>query len=920
MSQEPQVRRSRFDMLRSAAGGKRRWLYIVPPVCTAGVLLSAWLVLGDALFSQGPLSPSHAMLSRDCQTCHPASVGTSRWPSLRRSNTDTNRACLRCHQRTIGHSSQTWTATHHERAVSDHTACARCHSEHRGRVLSQIDDEACVRCHRDLRTQQSDVQVSTQITDFSGSRSDSEAATYLHPEFRVLTDKRPDPGVLKFNHQRHLFAGSLPGPLGRVVSLQCQDCHRNQGSGPWRFGRESDSTQSATAAPREAHMQPIAYAQHCAGCHALTLSDQADLLLGNDSVARGEIPHATPAVIRSYLRSQLAAASLRPEASARALHTLEQRLYASQAPGSTGCRMCHELKWEGIDPDELPVIVPTALPTRFLPRARFSHARHEASALGGYGALNLPAEVGDCLVCHGRAVDSQRTSDVMLPSIDECRRCHSQARGQKASARGGVSDRCTTCHVYHVPPPQSQGPTPRSDDATEDTPPPSLVEAGRHEVRRGLSKSTPQWPLSAFFALPSQVWGLPDVKPGSERFAQEVFQRYGLFPADLPNDGLPLGLIRTERTWNGQPGLIVTCEFCHSSSLFGRIVIGQPNPFSDMEALWRDLDQVGDGPGPDPFYAKTPAGNTVVNGADHLGLLGLYYRNPDLSPNWTKAARWLLTTNRSDRPSEMKAEFDALAYIKTPPWYTYATRKSGSCGLYADGGQPKYGNFAAFTYLLTFRDSDGQDLASALAAWKRSAPAFLSSLPAPAYPFALRSELLPKGRALYEASCARCHGYYAPTSTSPAALSYPGRVYPLSEIQTDPKRAHFPPTFTARIQQILNETYTITDGYAAPPLTAIWSRAPYLHNGSVPTLLELLDPPSRRATYVLAADPNRTADFDTTRVGWRVEPPPVGASPSTVHRLYDAAFVDGLGNSGHLYGAELRPDDRMALIEFLKTL
>jgi hypothetical protein len=88
----------------------------------------------------------------------------------------------------------------------------------------------------------------------------------------------------------------------------------------------------------------------------------------------------------------------------------------------------------------------------------------------------------------------------------------------------------------------------------------------------------------------------------------------------------------------------------------------------------------------------------------------------------------------------------------------------------------------------------------------------------------------------------------------------------------------------------------------------------------VPTLLALLDPSLRRARYVLVADPNLITDFDQERVGWRVEEPPPGATPSTVHRLYDPAYVDGLTNSGHLYGAELGAEDRNALIEFLKTL
>jgi hypothetical protein len=86
----------------------------------------------------------------------------------------------------------------------------------------------------------------------------------------------------------------------------------------------------------------------------------------------------------------------------------------------------------------------------------------------------------------------------------------------------------------------------------------------------------------------------------------------------------------------------------------------------------------------------------------------------------------------------------------------------------------------------------------------------------------------------------------------------------------------------------------------------------------VPTLAELLDPPSRRARYVLAADPNHPADFDQARVGWRCDDLPAGSQG--VHRAYDPSRIPGLGNAGHLYGAELDATGRAALIEFLKTL
>lgn len=887
-----------------------RRLYWLAPLLCAALLGGAVAWRQEALFSPGPLSPGHAVIEADCARCHSTSLRRLHLPGAQGAALALNRDCLRCHQRTIGHSERTQTATHHERVPGDGRPCADCHREHQGRALTLVDDRPCLGCHADLRAAQREISVAARIDTFTAAGAASGAGG-VHPEFRWHVEKRPDPGTLRFNHRRHLH-DQVPGPDGKPVSLRCQDCHRQAGLDlPWRFGKERGerAADDAASVPHGEHMAPISYAAHCAGCHPLPQPTQA--LRGDDAVPRGEVPHTTPGAIRTYLRGQLAASLRAPVEPARLeaqVRAIERGVYGSEGQG---CRRCHQIKEDPRDAGAPPTVVPTALPPRFLPRARFHHARHTAAALGAYKDERLP----DCLACHPGAADSTRTADVLIPGIAECRRCHGPATGRGAASRGGAPARCVTCHSYHVPPPQALGPTPMVEGAEGQQKGallPSMVKAGMRETRHGLRRALPRWPLSAFFELPARVWGLPDIEPGSERFRREVFSRYGLFPADFPNDGLPMGLLRTERTADGEPGLVVTCELCHSSSLFGRIVIGQPNPFVDFERIWNDLDQAGGKTPEAGVYAKTPAGNTVVNGADHLGLLGLFLRNPDLSINSVSMLRVL-----GGMMEDLRPEFDALAYIKTPSWYTYRTRVAGKSGLYADGGQPKNGNFAAYTYMVSFYDKDGQDLAAALAAWQRSGHAFLSSLEAPRYPFPIRAELLPLGRQVYGELCAACHGTYAPDG-GPETLSYPGLVFAASEVGTDPKRSAFPASFVQRTREVLKEEYTITGGYAAPPLSGVWARAPYLHNGSVPTLWELLDPPSRRARYALAADPNDPADYDQVRVGWRCDPLPEDGA--AVHRAYDPSRVPGLGNGGHPYGAELDAARRAALIEYLKTL
>lgn len=105
-----------------------------------------------------------------------------------------------------------------------------------------------------------------------------------------------------------------------------------------------------------------------------------------------------------------------------------------------------------------------------------------------------------------------------------------------------------------------------------------------------------------------------------------------------------------------------------------------------------------------------------------------------------------------------------------------------------------------------------------------------------------------------------------------------------------------------------------TDGYVAPPLDGVWATAPYLHNGSVPTLHDLLKSDERPERWQRSFGTG-IRDFDETRVGWKVKRNPAG----TDRRIYDTR-KPGYGNDGHTFGDSLSAGARANLIEYLKTL
>ncbi|MGA8411162.1 MAG: di-heme-cytochrome C peroxidase [Xanthobacteraceae bacterium] len=97
--------------------------------------------------------------------------------------------------------------------------------------------------------------------------------------------------------------------------------------------------------------------------------------------------------------------------------------------------------------------------------------------------------------------------------------------------------------------------------------------------------------------------------------------------------------------------------------------------------------------------------------------------------------------------------------------------------------------------------------------------------------------------------------------------------------------------------------------YAARPLYGIWAAAPYLHNGSVPTLYDLLLPPDQRPKR-FALGPR---EYDPVKIGFAVN-----AACNQQDCIVDTTRT-GDGNGGHLWGTDLAEPDRISLLEYLKT-
>jgi hypothetical protein len=195
--------------------------------------------------------------------------------------------------------------------------------------------------------------------------------------------------------------------------------------------------------------------------------------------------------------------------------------------------------------------------------------------------------------------------------------------------------------------------------------------------------------------------------------------------------------------------------------------------------------------------------------------------------------------------------------------------------------------------------------------------AWLNDAKPPAYPYPINTGLAARGAPIYRDYCARCHGENG-ANFSGALV---GKVTPIEQIATDRHRLDSYSAALCANQNLLYAAYPEdrfshfrkTFGYANQPLDGLWLRAPYLHNGSVPTLRDLLNPASERpAVFYRGYDV-----YDPRNVGFIAS---VKEENGRAYFKYDTA-LPGNGNFGHEgreYGTSLRADEKEALVEYLK--
>ncbi len=200
---------------------------------------------------------------------------------------------------------------------------------------------------------------------------------------------------------------------------------------------------------------------------------------------------------------------------------------------------------------------------------------------------------------------------------------------------------------------------------------------------------------------------------------------------------------------------------------------------------------------------------------------------------------------------------------------------------------------------------------------------WIDELPAPRYPFPPRAKAqVERGKELYTQNCQDCHGQYEEQKL----LSVTACMKEPIVVGTDEGRARAVDDALIRsLNQFGQNTglwgprsFRNTGKYLCPPLDGIWARAPFLHNGSVPTLDDLLRSEAQRPKRFYRGNTR----YDQNKGGFVSDEKP---DTSWKHRAFEFVTQEedekNAGNSarGHDFSV---PDesDRQALIAYLLTL
>lgn len=376
-----------------------------------------------------------------------------------------------------------------------------------------------------------------------------------------------------------------------------------------------------------------------------------------------------------------------------------------------------------------------------------------------------------------------------------------------------------------------------------------------------------------------------------------AFSRYGLTERLGDDSDKPLQYVVDDKgNWT------MNCLACHGGKVAGTVVPGVPNSHFSLQTLTEEtrltklltakpLTRMDIGSAIMPLSQTNGLTNAVM-----FGVVLLAYRDADLNVH---TGRLLPPLDHHD--------------MDPPAWWLFKRKRQ----IYIDGFVEK--DPRPLMQFMLVKENGPEKFKHDWTEDFNDIYAYLESLEAPKYPYAVDKALAARGRTVFEANCSRCHGTYGKGG------EYPEVNVPIDEIGTDPvryraltpeRREHYAKSWFGDYGR--KRTITEPAGYVAPPLDGVWASAPYFHNGSAPTLWHVLHPAERPQVWRRSEN-----GYDAERVGLEVESfdkLPENVTDARDKRTYFDASRHGMSTGGHLFPEELSEQEKRAVLEYLKTL
>lgn len=386
-----------------------------------------------------------------------------------------------------------------------------------------------------------------------------------------------------------------------------------------------------------------------------------------------------------------------------------------------------------------------------------------------------------------------------------------------------------------------------------------------------------------------------------------LYQRWGMIVQDNAIRGL------FNEPYEGMQVGVLGCVACHGGKAAGQFIVGLGNKNIDVGQIGSDAVLAM------KMWGTLPHSNPKFKELHERALSFTKGLSDPLVSNHTQGLvptslirSWFWTVKGDPIPKDI-----TKGHVKVPHLWGYGEkRKTGS---FWDGeGNGVLGGWGIAVELYA-----GQTVENVREYYPHvlQAEEALGELLPPKYPFAIDSAKAAKGEQLYVKSCQGCHGNHVRDLEGLPVYESPKHI-PLRVVKTDSDRLD---ALTEELYQRI-ETNPLNDyiqawrrsekGYVAPKLWGIWSRFPYLHNMSVPTVYDLLSAPETRPVKFSLKNAGEKARFDETKLGLTLIKNDVWK-----RRLYDTTRK-GSSNQGHYFESfkTLTHDEKLEIIEYLKTL